>query len=126
MDLVADTANFVIISPSALLDPEINATVWNAGMQSGGWAPNTDVDDVGFILAILDTLSYEVNIDFNRIYAAGKGAGGLFTNRLACEHPEIFEAVASVNETIGNGIGCDPSETIRIAQFHATEYDFIS
>lgn len=121
LDLVADTANFIVISPNALIDPLINTTAWNAGMESGGWSPNADVDDVGFVTAILDTLSSTINIDPSRVYAAGSGTGGFFVNRLACELPEIFEAIASVRGTIGVGINCEPSAAIRIAEFHGTE-----
>lgn len=124
LDLVADTANFIIISPNALTDPLINTTAWNAGMESGGWSPNADVDDVGFTMAILDTLSSRINIDPSKVYAAGSGTGGFFVNRLACEHPEVFEAIASVRGTIGIGINCEPSSAIRIAEFHGTEDDY--
>jgi len=78
------------------------------------------VDDVGFVLAMLDTLSNQFNIDQSRIYATGFSMGGFFTNRLACEHPEVFDAVASLAGTIGTGLICEPDSPLRIAHFHGT------
>ena len=119
MDGVADTANFITIFPQAILDPLLG-TAWNSGAGFYGIFPNPDVDDVGFVLAMLDSLDNQFNIDLNRIYATGFSMGGFFTNRLACEHPEVFEAVASVAGTIGSGLVCEPASPMRIAHFHGT------
>jgi len=120
MNLVADTAKFIVIVPQALADP-LAGTAWNsqAGI-NGLFFPNANVDDVGFVMAIIDTLSAQYEIDASRIYATGFSMGGFFTNRLACEHPDVFAAVASVSGTIGGGLNCQPSSPVRIAHFHGT------
>lgn len=120
MDVVADTANFITVFPQAIVDEFFGNSAWNSGAGYSGIYLNPDVDDVGFVMSILDSLSANFNIDPNRIYATGFSMGGFFTNRLACEHPDVFEAVASVAGTIGDGIDCDPSESVRIAHFHGT------
>jgi len=120
MNLVADTAKFIVIVPQALADP-LAGTAWNsqAGI-NGLFFPNANVDDVGFVMAIIDTLSVQYEIDASRIYATGFSMGGFFTNRLACERPDVFAAVASVAGTIGSGLNCQPSSPVRIAHFHGT------
>lgn len=120
MNSVADTANFITIFPQAILDPIFGTTAWNSGAGLAGFYLNQDVDDVGFIMSVLDTLASNYNIDMNRIYATGFSMGGFFTNRLACEHSEVFEAVASVAGTLGEGFVCDPTSALRIAHFHGT------
>lgn len=120
MDLVADTANFIVVFPQALTDDLLGQTAWNSGAGLGGFSLNEDVDDVGFVMAMIDTLSTNYNIDTTRIYATGFSMGGFMTNRLACEKPEVFEAMASVAGTIGGEITCQPSIPIRIAHFHGT------
>lgn len=120
MDLVADTANFIVVFPQALTDDLLGQTAWNSGAGFGGFSLNEDVDDVGFVMAMIDTLSANYNIDTTRIYATGFSMGGFMTNRLACEKPEVFEAMASVAGTIGEEITCQPSIPIRIAHFHGT------
>lgn len=119
MDAVADTANFITIFPQALADP-LAGTAWNSGAGAFGIYPNQTVDDVGFVLAMLDSLDSHFNIDLNRIYATGFSMGGFFSNKLACQHPDIFEAVASVAGTIGSGVVCEPVSPLRIAHFHGT------
>jgi len=120
MNFVADTANFIVIVPQALVDP-LAGTAWNslAGI-AGIYFPNEDVDDVGFVMAMIDSLGANFNVDMSRIYATGFSMGGFFTNRLACERPEVFAAVASVAGTVGGGLDCNPSQPIRIAHFHGT------
>jgi polyhydroxybutyrate depolymerase len=120
MDDVADTANFIVIVPQALPDA-LAGTAWNslAGI-AGVYFPNEDVDDVGFVMAMIDSLGANYNIDMSRIYATGFSMGGFFTNRLACERPEVFAAVASVAGTVGGGLDCNPSQPLRIAHFHGT------
>lgn len=120
MDDVADTANFITIFPQALVDPSTSSTAWNAGAGFFGFFPNPDIDDVGFVLAMLDSLDSQYNIDLKRIYATGFSMGGFFTNRFGCEHPDVFAAVASVAGTIGSGMVCEPESPLRIAHFHGT------
>lgn len=120
MDAVADTANFITIFPQALVDEFTSSTAWNSGAGLFGIYPNTDVDDVGFVLAMLDSLNNYYNIDLNRIYATGFSMGGFFSNKLACQHPGVFEAVASVAGTIGSAVECTPASPLRIAHFHGT------
>ena len=116
---VADTANFIYIVPQALVDSLTGGTAWNSG---AGFLiyPNADVDDVGFVQDILDTLNATYNIDSDRIYSTGFSMGGFFTNRLACEMTDVFAATASVAGTIGSGITCEPSEKLRVCHFHGT------
>lgn len=116
---VADTANFIVITPQAVADL-FAGTAWNSGAGISGYYPNSTVDDVGFVMAMLDSLNSQFNIDLDRIYATGFSMGGFFSNKLACQQPDVFAAVASVAGTIGTGTVCDPASPIRIAHFHGT------
>lgn len=117
---VADTANFIYIVPQALVDDFTGGTAWNSGAGFLGIYPNTDVDDVGLVQDILDTLNANFNIDSTQIFATGFSMGGFFTNRLACEMTDVFAATASVAGTIGSGVTCTPSEKLRVCHFHGT------
>ncbi|KAI0202972.1 Alpha/Beta hydrolase protein [Astrocystis sublimbata] len=44
-----------------------------------------DVDDVAYVLEILDEVEAKFCIDTKRVYATGKSQGGLMTNNLACD-----------------------------------------
>ena len=85
LSLKADIEGFIVVYPNAAVGG------WNAG----GDFSNT-IDDVGFIAAIIDTLSREYAIDSRRIYATGFSLGSLMTYRLAAELSDKIAAVAPV------------------------------
>lgn len=55
---------------------------WNAG-GCCAYAMNEDIDDVGFMAAILDELGADPRIDASRIYMTGLSNGGMLTHRAA-------------------------------------------
>src|SRR5690606_19979542 len=55
-----------------------------------------NVDDVGFILALIAEAKRKWNIDQERVYVTGPSNGGGMTQRLACEAGEHFAAAATV------------------------------
>jgi polyhydroxybutyrate depolymerase len=66
---------------------------WN-GITCCGSAVTNDVDDVGFIRAMVAAIQAEANIDAGRIYVTGLSNGGAMTHRLACEAADLFAAAA--------------------------------
>lgn len=52
-------------------------------------------DDIGFIDAVIDTLTAQYDIDHERIYACGMSNGGMFSFSLAVTRPDTFAAVFS-------------------------------
>lgn len=119
-DRVADTANFIFAIPQALVDGLSGSTAWNSGAGSFGITLNPNVDDVGFLNALIDTISERYMIDQTQVYATGFSMGGFMSNRLACELNNRIAAIASVSGTIGNGLTCSPSRAIPVAHFHGT------
>ena len=70
---IADTANFILVYPQALEDPnDGNSTNWLH-------KEPTNHKDIFFIETLIDTISSEYNIDLNRIYACGYSLGGMFS-----------------------------------------------
>jgi polyhydroxybutyrate depolymerase len=55
-----------------------------------------DVDDVRFILALIDEIAARIPVDRGRVYAVGHSNGAMMALRLACEAPERFAAVGAV------------------------------
>jgi polyhydroxybutyrate depolymerase len=119
MKFVADTANFIVVVPQALVAP-FAGTAWNSGAGLNGFTLNANVDDVGFINAIIDTLIANYNIDQRRVFSCGFSMGGFMSQRLACELNDRIAAVASVAGTIGNTLICNPGRSVPICHFHGT------
>lgn len=121
---VADTANFIVVYPEALeyVAPVIGSmgNAWNSGAGSFGIYPSQSVDDVGFINAIMDSVSSEFNIDQSRIFITGFSMGSFMSNRLACQLTNRVAAIAGVAGTIGDGYTCAPSANIPVCHIHGT------
>ena len=120
MNLVADTGNFIFAVPQAINDPLLGASAWNSGAGEFGITLNSNVDDVGFLNALIDSTASHYNIDQTRLYSTGFSMGGFMTNRLGCELNNRIAAIASVSGTIGNYVTCNPSRAVPACHFHGT------
>lgn len=88
---IADREGFVVVYPNGI------DRHWNDGRGVEWYRAHTqDVDDVGFISALIDELSQKLNIDANRVYATGISNGGMMSYRLGCELSDRTAAIASV------------------------------
>lgn len=92
---------------------------WNAGNCCAS-ARDEDIDDVGFVRAIIAQLGTLLNIDRGRIFANGMSNGGMMAYRLACEMSDVFKAVAAVAGT-DNTRMCSPKAPISILHIHARD-----
>jgi polyhydroxybutyrate depolymerase len=106
----ADEEGFFVVYPSHL-----TGVPWNAGE----WY-DSDVDDVGFISCLIDTLGSEYTIDTSRIYATGFSTGALMTHRLACELSARIAAAAPVAGPLILD-ACQPARPVPIMHIHARD-----
>lgn len=114
----ADTAGFVVVYPQGYMDS------WNAGACCGE-AVTQDIDDVGFVRALVDSLAGQLCIDPRRIYSTGMSNGGFLSHRLACEAADLFAAVAPVSAVNGMPT-CAPSRPVPVLMFNGTEDSLVS
>ncbi len=112
---IADTANFLVVHPNGTLDGQGNR-FWNT------FLGNSNVDDVGFISNLLDTLQANYNIDANRVYSTGMSNGGFMSYSLACELNDRITAIASVTGTMIQSKlnACNPERPVPVMQIHGT------
>jgi polyhydroxybutyrate depolymerase len=73
---------------------------WNC-VHGCGSAFRGQVDDVGYVKAVLQDLNAKLKLDPKRIYATGMSNGAMFTHRLAAEMSDVLAAGAPVAGTIG-------------------------
>lgn len=80
------------------------------------------LDDVGFLVALVDYVDEEFGIDQRRIYSFGLSQGGFMSFRLACERPDRFAAIGSVAGLMYNGVftDCAPSRPVPVMLVHGT------
>lgn len=111
---VADTANFILIHPNGTQDGQ-GSQFWNA-------FGNSSVDDIGFLSALIDTISAQYNINPNRVYSTGMSNGGFMSYELACNLGNKIAAIASVTGTMitPNLANCNASHPTPVMQIHGT------
>ncbi len=66
-----------------------------------GDATVRQVDDAGFVGAVIEDVALRHPVDRARVYATGMSNGGMLVYQLAALHPEWFAAVAPVSAAIG-------------------------
>ena len=118
MNFIADTANFIVLTPQAQSNPF--GAAWNSGASYYSYVLNGNVDDVGFINALIDSTEVHYNIDTNRIFVTGFSMGGFMSNRLASELNSRIAAIASVSGTIGTSFNPGTPNPIPVCHFHGT------
>lgn len=73
------------------------------------------VDDVGYLVRVIDDIASRWSVDRRRVGAAGVSNGGIMAARLACERPDVVAAGASLAGTFAGP--CDVATT-QVAQWH--------
>jgi polyhydroxybutyrate depolymerase len=116
----ANKGDFIVAYPDGTQVAQVPEQFgWNAGGCCGVPAA-TDVDDVGFISAVLDDLESKYAVDTSRIYVAGFSNGGMMTYRLSCELGERVAGIAVVAGAF-NVSECDSDATTDVLIVHGTD-----
>lgn len=107
----ANTAGFIVVYPNGV------SGSWNGGGCCGA-AMTDNVDDVGFINALIDTLAEQYRLDPARIFAAGFSNGAILAYRLAAE---LSHKIAAISAVAGPMMldNVNPSRPVPIIHFHA-------
>ena len=90
---------FIVVYPDGTGPLTGKLLSWNA-RHCCAYAMKNDVDDVGFIRALIDELIAKYPVDPKRIYATGMSNGGMMTHRLGIELSDRLAAIAPVVATL--------------------------
>jgi len=103
---------YVVLAPDAL------GANWNDGRPEIA----AEIDDVGFIRAMLADVRGRAGVDPARIFAAGASNGGLMSYRLACERGDAVRAIAPVIANMGAELiaRCRPTGNVSVLMIPGT------
>ena len=121
MSALADSARFLVAYPDATTGALGLGADWNAG-ECCGAAHDGDVDDIGFLRALVRALGREMPVDRRRIYVAGFSDGARMAFRAACELAAQVAAVAVVAGRLVDG-QCAPARPVPLIAFHGSGDD---
>ncbi|WP_051362117.1 prolyl oligopeptidase family serine peptidase [Solimonas soli] len=101
-DLAAAHGAWVIL-------PTAENRSWNEDPSS-----SKSIDDVGYLVKVIQNAIAQHPIDPQRIYMAGMSNGGFMTSRFVCEHAEMVSAAAQVVATMhkSEDAVCKPSRAV--------------
>ena len=76
-------------------------------------------DHVGYLLALVDSIKANYNIDGQSIHVVGYSNGGFMAHRLACDAPNVFASFISIAGAMWQDeSNCQPSEQAHVLEIH--------
>lgn len=120
LNKMADKDGFIIVYPDGI---ELN---WNDGRMDeevNDRAHRDNIDDVGFVSALIDSMISGYNIDPKRVYVTGISNGAIMSYRLACELSHKITAIAPVDGNIPSMLypTCSPSGPVSVLAINNTD-----
>jgi polyhydroxybutyrate depolymerase len=120
MDSLADASAFLVAYPNGTGgDFDLYPSDWNAGTCCGG-AARDNVDDLGFIAALIQQVSEQVPVDSRRVYIGGFSAGGRMAYHAGCQLASSIAAIGVVSGSLVDD-GCTPSKPVALFAVHGTD-----
>jgi polyhydroxybutyrate depolymerase len=96
-EALADRHGFLVVYAEAWAEGGRGGPEWNECRKNTDQpAHRENVDDVGFVMAVLDRVASGHEVDPDRVYAFGVSDGGQMAYRLATERPDRFAAIAAI------------------------------
>lgn len=114
----ADSAGFAVAYPNGTGWLRYFFLTWNSGRCCGD-AHRLEVDDVGFIRAMVERIVATLPVDGARVFATGFSDGGRMVYRLACDEAPVFAGVAVVSGGPPDS-SCTPELPVSVDIFHGT------
>jgi len=115
---LADREGFIAVYPDAV------SHHWNDGrVMSRYRSQRENIDDVGFLAALIEDMANQYPIDKQRIYVTGISNGAMMTMRFACERADLVAAIAPVIGAMPAKLAsfCRPSRPVSVLMINGTE-----
>lgn len=115
---LADEKGFLVIYPDGVDHS------WNDGRAGEITTAHTqNLDDVGFIRAVVEQVAQQVPVDRGRIYVTGISNGGFMSFRLGAEAADLFCAIAPVAAGIPKAWAeqMNPSRPVSVLMIQGTQ-----
>ena len=117
----SDEEGFIVAWPQGV------SSSWN-GYGCCGTADSSNIDDIGFMRAVIARIASLGRINHSRVYVTGLSNGGFMSHRLACEAADLFAAAAPVSApmNLDDPSQCRPSRPITVVHFHGLRDGIVS
>ncbi len=119
-DRLADRQGFLVVAPDTAY-PMWNQ--WQIDAPPDGQAPvDPQVDDTGFLSALLDRVEARYCVDPHLMFATGHSSGAFMASYLACRLPGRIASVVTVAATVysDDAEDCATPRPVPVLAFHGT------
>ncbi|MCB9761816.1 MAG: dienelactone hydrolase family protein [Alphaproteobacteria bacterium] len=119
-DAIADAHGFTVVYPQGTQDR------WGQAFFNVGYDGfDTDVDDRGFVRALVEHLGSTLQVDPDAVFATGMSNGGDMSYLLACRDADLVQAIAPVaGSMLAHYLDdCAPARRVPVMEVHGTEDD---
>ncbi|MBI4020274.1 MAG: phospholipase [Candidatus Aenigmarchaeota archaeon] len=118
LNKLADKEGFAVVYPDGIEGH------WNDGRDVSSYrVQREDIDDVGFISALIDDMGRKLKIDSKRVYATGISNGAMMSNRLGCDLAGKITAIAPVAGAMPEKIApaCSPGRPVPVMSINGID-----
>ena len=118
---IADEYGFLLVAPDG--DKESGGDqnrFWNASPACCNFF-QSEVNDSGYVLDIINAAKSEFNVDPDRVYLIGHSNGGFMSYRAAYDHSETIAAIASLAGASHVDERPAPANPVHVLQIHGTD-----
>ncbi|MHC4697940.1 MAG: CE1 family esterase [Planctomycetota bacterium] len=124
--LLAEEFGFLYVAPDATTRDEDNQTFWNATDACCDFY-DTGVDDSSYLLALIEEIKNQLNVDDLQVYLIGHSNGGFMSHRMACDHAQTIAAIASLGgATFADPADCTPAQPVHVLVIQGTNDESIA
>lgn len=113
----SDALGFIAVWPQGI------GNSWN-GEGCCTVAYQNNIDDVGFLRAVIADIRRRAWIDPDKLYVTGWSNGGGMAQRMACEASDVVRAIAPVAHPL-NTDSCRPTHVVDVLTFHGKQDQII-
>ena len=122
---LAERYGFIFIAPDGTPSSANQSRFWNATPACCDFS-NTNVDDVSYVLDIINEIKSDYNVDSNRVYLIGHSNGGFMSYQAAYEHSDIIAALVSLAGASHIDERDAPDNPVHVLQIHGSADSTIS
>jgi polyhydroxybutyrate depolymerase len=120
MDTLSELNRFLVAYPSGVRGGGgLYPSDWNAGTCCGA-AGRENIDDLGFISALIAQVSKKLAVDPRRVYIAGFSNGGRMAHYAACKLSPKIAAIGVVSGSLKDDT-CAPTKPVAVIAVHGTD-----
>ena len=124
--LLANDYGFLFIAPNGQKETQGNkAWFWNASDACCNFQ-GSQVSDVDYLMAVINNIKSQYNVDGNRVYLIGHSNGGFMAYRTAFENSQEIAAVASLTGAGTTVASPAPLNPVHILHIHGTDDNAIA